>query len=98
METTTYTADQEAQLAAVLAAHRTHATENDGWITAGHVDAPEREWPQTVTLCHQSATGPQRAQFPGLTRETFYAGLTAAGFFRANLGGVDIYGAASTPF
>ncbi|MEU7198288.1 hypothetical protein AB0B04_33025 [Streptomyces xinghaiensis] len=98
METTTYTTDQEAQLATVLAAHHAHATSNDGWIGAGHVDAPEREWPQTVTLHHQDATGATRSEFPGMTRETLYAGLTAAGYFRANLGGVDVYGRADLPF
>lgn len=98
METTTYTTGQEAQLATVLAAHHAHATSNDGWISAGHVDAPEREWPQTVTLHHQDATGAVRSEFPGMTRETLYAGLTAAGYFRANLGGVDVYGRADLPF
>lgn len=98
METTTYTTNQEAQLAKVLATHRAHATSNDGWIGAGHVDAPDREWPEVVTLHHQGATGAVRSEFPGMTRETLYAGLTAAGYFRANLGGVDVYGRADLPF
>lgn len=99
METTTYTQDQNTQLVKALDCHRAHATDNDGWVSAGLVDAPGREWPAVVCLRYRGpGNSPQRAEFPGMTREALYAGIAAAGYFRTNLGGVDIYGPTTPPF
>lgn len=89
MDTTT----QREQLAQVLATHRTHHTENDGWILTNYVDRPGRDWPETVVLRYRGPAGSaQRAEFPGLSRETVAEALREANYFRTNLGGFDLYG------
>ena len=67
MDTTT----QREQLAQVLATHRTHHTDNESWILTNYVEHSGKEWPETVVLRYSGPAGPnQRAEFPGLSRET----------------------------
>ncbi|WP_367404095.1 hypothetical protein [Kocuria marina] len=67
MDTTT----QREQLAQILATHRTHHTDNESWILTNYVERSGQEWPETVVLRYSGPAGSsQRAEFPGLSRET----------------------------